>query len=139
MKVFERSSTEGWGNRMNFVDNNNVVVGFDYSSQCCEQYYWYASYEEAIKATDIRVKDEWDEGHQSLSTLPNIHMDSEFLYFDTSYNKSFVAGDLNSVQLKIKGGEKDIYLVLVNSHNGYYSHGFDLVDDKGNVILEGNL
>ena len=27
--------------KINFVDENNVFVGFDYSDQCCEQFGWH--------------------------------------------------------------------------------------------------
>ena len=38
MQVFEKSSDGGWGNRLNVVDENNVFVGYDFESSCCESF-----------------------------------------------------------------------------------------------------
>jgi hypothetical protein len=140
MKVFEKNEGTGsWGNRMNFIDSNNLVVGYDYSQSCCEEFYWYASYDECTKDEDILVQDEWDDTSNKVADLPAIPLDDDELYFDKSYNRLFEDRDVNGVQFRILGGEKPIYLMLVNSHNGYYGHGFELSDSEGSVIFEGTL
>lgn len=39
MKIFNR--TETWSEKVNFVDDNNVVLGYDLSQRCCETADWF--------------------------------------------------------------------------------------------------
>jgi hypothetical protein len=36
---------KGWEGKVNFTDSNDVFVGFDMSSQCCEDFGWGVSKE----------------------------------------------------------------------------------------------
>ena len=45
MKIFERDG------KINFIDKNNVLVGFDYSRSCCEDFGWFVA--ETEKEVDV--------------------------------------------------------------------------------------
>jgi hypothetical protein len=131
MKVFEKSENGSWGNRLNFVDANNVVLGYDYEGCCCENFYYYITKTEPVKFT---------EGYEEVETEL---MNNDKLYFDTTYNKDLQGEDSwnedYATVFKVLGGEIDLFLVLVNCHNGYYGHGFDMKNSEGKTIFEGSL
>ena len=89
--------------KVNFIDENDVFVGYDLGQICCENAYYSLSYS--------KTKED------SLSSE-----DCEDYVFDTNYFKNIN----NGVQFKMtKENCKHIYLSLINMHNGYYSHGFE--------------
>jgi hypothetical protein len=120
MRVFEKTRESGWGNRLNVVDENNVVVGYDYESSCCERFGYYFTKKKPDKLDDEPI----DEGS----------FDHSGYVFDTSYEEAvplsggYDEGGATSFKLT-KTGEPDLFLVLYNHHNGYYSHGFDMTKD----------
>lgn len=101
--------------KVNFVDQNNVVVGYDLSQDCCEQAGWYIS---RSKRADID-----DESTHSGEL--------ESYVFDTSFFEEYTGGVLDEGKLirfrlisEKNGRHRDLYLHLFNAQNGYYSHGF---------------
>lgn len=124
MQIFK---SEVWGDRINFVDDNNAFVGYDYSRNCCEDFSYSFSFDPE-RSTAIENEAEFDlAGYQ----------------FDpTHHNESRVGGDCdydNSITFKLqKDGAPNIYLTLRNHHNGYYSHGFEFKHDE-KLIIEGDL
>ena len=119
MRVFENNY------KINFVDNNNVVLGYDYEYICCENFYYYITDEEPSVIDDNNGID--------------ININDDNLVFDTKYNKELYNDDTVATVFKVIGGDKDLYIVLANSHNGYYYHGFDLKDSNGKSIKSGSL
>lgn len=121
MKTFEGG---GWGSKINFVDKNNVLVGFDYSQCCCEDFGYFYSND---KLTEVEY---------SEVELDPYFFDETFVeYPDTSsHDESKVMFKL----IKRKNDKNPIYLTLYNIHNGYYSHGFEMSKDK-TIIHEGSL
>lgn len=123
MKVFEK------GNKVNFVDDNNVVVGYDTYQDCCEDAGWYIA--EKIIPYD------WDK----TSTIPE-YGDVEPYCFDNGFFERVESGLLDMgkmVAFKLTAeGIPDIYLHLYNCHNGYYSHGFT-VENNGKKIMDDYL
>jgi hypothetical protein len=133
MKIFERSEKSGWGNRLNIIDENNVFVGYDYDQQCCEdfEYYLTDNIEKLFdKAEALDEQTFCHDGYVFDTAYIKEHEDEE-----TCYGEYFVAFRLT------KQGEKDIFLVLYNCHNGYYSHGFEMRSpvEGGKCIHEGAL
>ena len=120
MKIFEKDG------KINFVDDNNVFVGFDYSQDCCEWFGWgvYDSLPTSIKegTNDIDVEDyQFDTTFYQSATLTENHMD-----------------DGGTAVFRLTKGDSEIFLMLFNCHNGYYGHGFSMTcDDK--FIFEGCL
>jgi len=54
--------------------------------------------------------------------------------FDKKFYKHLEGGDLDGggivIFKLIAPKQKNLYLHIYNSHNGYYSHGFEFKDDK---------
>ena len=118
MRIFE---TNG---KINFVDDNNVFVGFDYSQDCCEDF--------GYKLID-KDGDEIDEKQSDIHLL---QFDSSFYEEDNDYKKYEYGGAGKFRRVDPTGVE--IFLIIWNSHNGYYGHGFEMLED-GKEIRRGCL
>jgi hypothetical protein len=126
MKIFDRKS------KVNFVDDNNVFVGFD-NNQCCCESFSCTIHEfpdvDSKEVDGIRTND-------GCGEYPGFN-------FDTSYLKH-IEYDLNDcdcggcVAFRLTNGQTDIYLILSNRHNGYYCHGFEMKNDK-QTFFEGSV
>lgn len=125
MHIFDK--TDIWTTKVNFVDDNNVVLGYDLSQQCCES----ADY--AI-VTHLNEKDSNDVRNDLEPE------DIKGYVFD----KTFIDGNItgldtgSSLAFRIIKGDKEAFIVLFNAHNGYYSHGFEFKDSDA-VITDGSL
>jgi len=104
MKYFERDS------KYNFVDANNVFVGYDSEQNCCESAGWYISYSPAANAIEVSE---------------SVAVDLEPYSFYPDYFREDAEGESSIAEFKLKAaGLPDLYLILYNAHNGYYGHGF---------------
>lgn len=103
------------GDKVNFIDENDIYVGYDMSQSCCEHADWYL----AMQATPYKY---------DMTTM-DIPSDLSGYVFD------IVIEDIPDLdeQSDIEDGglvifrwihkEKPaIYLHIFNSHNGYYGH-----------------
>jgi len=111
MKIIDQ--VKPFGDKVNFVDDNNVILGYDMQQNCCENAGWFIA---STPTEDIHCN-----GDESTD-LPG-------WAFDTGYrNDSESCPDLDSGGMVIfritKGGEEK-FIHLYNCHNGYYGHGFD--------------
>jgi hypothetical protein len=106
---------KAWRGKTNFVDKNNVVVGFDDEQQCCENFGWFF----ATKPN-----------YNHCADIPDKY-DVEPYVFDTSF-------DAEGIFRLTADNLPDIYLILYNHHNGYYSHGFHMLKD-GETVVGGHL
>lgn len=109
MKTFQKDG------KINFVDDNNVFVGFDNSQCCCENFGWMITKEKPLSEDD--QQNEKDEGADGFC-------------FDTKFMES--SGDSDGggqVTFRLAKGKKQRFLTLWNHHNGYYSHGFEMEND----------
>lgn len=123
MKIF--TSGHYTEQKINFVDDNNVFVGYDSSQLCCEDHRWFIS---------DRVHREPQPEEPQPEELPG-------WFFDTSYFESIDdmdGEDENMVVFRITNGVEEKFLHLYNCHNGYYSHGFEMKNGEA-VIRNGNL
>lgn len=100
--------------KLNFVDENNVFVGYDFTQCCCEDFDYHI-YDE--KGNEIQ-RDKEDELIADM-------------VFDITFFEEENYGDGGKVKFKMTNGQKEFYLVLTNSHNGYYSHGFAFGNKDG--------
>lgn len=120
MKIFDKDG------KINFVDENNVVLGYDMDSQCCEKYGWFIS--------DIQLMSIPDEGKEDSEKVPNLEQwvfDKSFMNvfeFDTNWKKEDETGHM--AVFRIVNGNSEKFIHLYNCHNGYYSHGFDFMLEK---------
>jgi len=120
MKIFN-SSNSAWDEKVNFIDENNVILGYDMAQDCCENADWYITNDEP-KSIDI----DHDNGD-----LDGVNKDIIDFVFDTSYFKSLECCDcdvLDGAVFRIYNEECEKFIVIFNSHNGHYSHGFDFKD-----------
>lgn len=107
MKIFFKDD------KINFVDDNNVFVGFDMHSQCCENFGWFITRTPKDKVSDNEYTKE------ELADYT----------FNTNYFKEVPGGDDDDGSIVrfclINKMGKELFLHLYNFHNGYYGHGFD--------------
>lgn len=111
MKIF--NDPEKYSQKVNFVDKNNVLVGYDMGQNCCEHADFFFSEE---------VPTEIDQGKLDVEKLA-----LEKFVFDPTFMQENQIVDLDaggSVTFMLKSGRKKLYLTLFNCHNGYYGHGF---------------
>jgi len=115
-----------WGDKVNFVDSNNVVVGYDLGQNCCEHAGWYISEIECCDSDDSR-------------RVPDV----DSYIFDVDYfecvsdSTCFDDGGLARFRL-VHPNKPDLFLHIFNSHNGYYGHGFS-VEHSGKTIIDSSL
>lgn len=117
--------------RLNVVDHNNVLVGFEYNTKCCEI---FGHYTEDMEGS-LCFTAEREGGHSY--NIPGI-FDPSFCEInhneDTGYEDSLYTVSFRIVE---EDTMKPLYtLVLFNEHNGYYGHGWQfsiqgLLKDKG--------
>lgn len=121
MKVFER------GGKINFVDDNNVFVGFDYGADCCEQFGWFLS-----ENLPTQIEDE----NGSEIDPTGFQFDPDF-FEENLLGESLDCGGSATFKLKKPEGGA-VFLTIYNAHNGYYGHGFE-VAINGQVTRDGVL
>jgi len=121
---------KGYGGSINFIDTNDVFIGYDLSQDCCEYADWYIS-----------------ESLEFVYPIDKIKRMDKSLYEHHVFNPSFIEGPNESSDLDagmwvafkmVDNGKPDLFLILFNSHNGYYGHGFELKID-GEIIHNGGL
>ena len=131
MKVLNQ--TPPWPNKINFVDDNNVILGYDLVRQCCEVPSWYISQDKPSSVDDLH-----DNGYCDIDA-PDYNFDPNFFEAPEGGEGSndrwtrFVI-----FRLVHKDGDGEAFLVLVNNHSGYYSHGFQM-DVGGIPVVESCL
>lgn len=123
MKIFD-SNNSVWDQKVNFVDINNVGVGYDTAGQCCEWADWFIS--------------ESEESEPRQSTEDFVDEDLEPYVFDPEYFEDLQGGNFDGggmIRFKLVAESKpNLYLHIFNSHNGYYSHGFEVL--KGEQVVK---
>jgi hypothetical protein len=124
VKVFEKNG------KINFIDSNNVVLGYDMNQSCCED-------------ADYLFTDNSKEAEDAVVyNLDNRESpDQSDFVFDVDYIEEIDNGSLDSggmVAFKMVAEGKEMFVVLYNCHNGYYGHGFNMeLGDK--TLHEGTL
>ena len=113
MKIF---FTEGV--KVNFVDENNVFCGYDLNQDCCEYADWFI---------DSKIwRDDIPDDSKNLQPidedLSGWVFDKEF-FEEIGNSEKYDEGGM--VVFKITKGKEEKFIHIFNSHNGYYSHGFE--------------
>jgi len=104
MKIFQTDY------KINFVDDNNVFVGFDNEQYCCENFGWFFS-----------DKPENGDVEGIKPNLEGYNFDTE--YFHSHWSEHFEEGGIVAFRL-VNESNDELFLHLYNHHNGYYGHGF---------------
>ena len=123
---------KGWDNKVNFVDENNVFLGYDLNQQCCENAGWF-------------ISDKIESEILEPAPTVQIHELRPYVfdpYFfqggvqdtDPDWEESLAIFKLVSPEVE----SKPKYIHLYNVHNGYYAHGF-VIRVRGNIIKDGSL
>lgn len=128
MKIFEKD-TSSWDAKVNFVDDNDVFVGYDMGQSCCEHAGWFI----ADNVQPYAYSGEYVS--EAPSNLDAYSFDKDF--FEEIASSDLDEGGQVAFRL-VAAGQKDLYLHLFNCHNGYYGHGFD-VQHSGEVVKSGVL
>ncbi len=114
VKIFEVDKNN-YGHKVNFVDENNVVLGYDMSEHCCENADWFIS----KKIT----KDFLNNKKESFDVYTYV-FDKKFC--NLIKNEDDWGNQDNLVVFRLVSENKpDLFIHLFNCHNGYYSHGFE--------------
>lgn len=128
MIIFQGTKS-AWRDKVNFVDENNVVLGYDLSQHCCEHADWF-------------IADEITPRLLSQDEIPDL----KGWVFDTSFYRHIETtdGDWNELDaggmavFRIVNGDDEKFIHIYNAHNGYYSHGFDF-EANGETIESGYI
>jgi len=115
--------------KINFVDKNDVFVGYDMNQDCCEHADWFVSKE---KPKTISETQDFN--------FDDFTFDKDF--FEESALEQSEVADGGSVLFRLIGKDNsEVFLCLYNSHNGYYGyygHGFHM-EIRGQEIHSGIL
>lgn len=106
-------------NSVNFVDDRNVVIGFSIQQQCCEDFDWRLEYEAGGKPISDRFLT--PDGY----VLEGYRIDPSYCGDETCESPCGISFRF------VSEDHPTIRLVIINRHNGYYSHGFYLRDENG--------
>lgn len=115
---------------LNFVDKNNVFVGFDEDPQCCEEIGW------CILDELRNVDNDLLEILSEFSMLESNGVDYPGFVFDKTFIMAGESNEGNYIIFKLKKRLCKKYLYLYNIQNGYYDHGF-IFKDRDSIIKEG--
>lgn len=114
-----------WGDSLNFVDKNNVLLGYEYSPDCCE-HFGFSIVDSIEQYSEQAKKDDFLETsvEDAAERLKDFVFDPGFFMKDEGPDPN---DDGNRAVFRLKAEDPDrvLYLVLWNYHNGYYSHGFE--------------
>lgn len=136
MKTRIWNLTETFPGKVNFIDSNNVILGYDLGQDCCEHAFWTIS-ETPDGKNPIHPIHEGDNDAVKEIELDGYCFDPSYCQrHDDEGREEYVA------TFKLVGRQwdkpklPDLFLRLENHHNGYYSHGFTF---RGAVIIEDSL
>lgn len=124
MKLFIRG--DEWSKRWNFVDDNNVILGYCAEQNCCEHFGF------KILAEDVEVADDQTDIEAINAAIEGFEFDPAFAEVVNSIEED---SDLCAgvAEFRATRGDAEIRVLLFNSHNGYYSHGFAFSRGESNI------
>ena len=130
MKVFEsKDCPSSWCEKINYVDDYNKFVGFDISPKCYEDfghgvYHGIGPLPSVYKCGDEAIGVDL-EPYRFIDTLP---------VSGILAGKEYEGEYEGSLGFRIVAdGLPDLWVVIWNHHNGYYSHGFTSWNDSGDL------
>jgi len=137
MKFFNRDG------KYNFVDENNVYLGYDSNRQCCETAGFFIDALPLKDGEDISGKD-----YCVVPDLDDFRFDPSFFQCVDAVDDDCPGASSQVAVFRIVNDDNDkndkndksesLYIHLFNTHNGYYAHGFSFKQDD-NKIQSGKL
>jgi hypothetical protein len=124
MKIFNK--TENWPSKVNFVDENNVVLGYDTDQLCCEHADWFIA---DVLTENCTNREDTPDG--TPEEMPGWNFDPAFIR-EVRDESEFDYGGMVIFRIVKDGAQKFVH--LFNSHSGYYGHGFDF--KAGDVAIK---
>lgn len=118
MKCF--FNVPGFMDKVNYVDENNVVLGYDMNESCCEQF-GHGVFASIPKSEDEAMEEIDIEKYSFSKEIPTRCLDA-FSNCGGGMAFRICTNDM-----------PDMYIVLWNYHNGYYSHWFDFLDYSDSI------
>ena len=119
MRIFENLA-----DKVNFVDEHNVVLGYDLGQCCCEHATWFIA--ESVRDD---LLSEMDENHKWV-----MQFDWDYWLFDKTFFEEKGDCDNGAIAIfRIYKDDKEYFIHLYNCHNGYYGHGFDFMVGKKKI------
>jgi len=116
MKLFIRG--DEWSQRWNFVDDNNVILGYCAEPDCCEHFGFkiiLGGVEVASDKTDIE---------ETNAVIDGFEFDPSFADVVKSIEE-YSDQCAGVAEFRATRGDAEIRIRLFNYHNGYYGHGFE--------------
>ena len=110
MKIWNKEGE--WNEKVNFVDENNLLLGYDLSQHCCEDANWFIS---------EKIECKCEAGSQSKEGLENYSFDPAF-FEERKSGREFDEGGI--AIFRVTDGDNEKFIHIFNCHNGYYGHGF---------------
>lgn len=108
---------------INWVDDENRLVGYDYETHCCENFgYFFSKAQhpiEAIKEEKTKTRYEFPEAGME---------NARFAKKKPKIFISYAVFEIENSEWK--------YLVLYNFHNGYYEHGFSVSQNEKEIFSD---
>lgn len=112
-------------NSINWVDDENRLVGYDYEKRCCENFGYFFSKARTPKEAIS------EKGDQKVDEFPETGMENaRFVHKNPEKFDSYAVFEIENSEWK--------FLVLYNFHNGYYEHGF-FVRQNGERIFSDRI
>lgn len=124
MKIFKPENS--FDGKINFIDKNNIYVGYDLDIDCCEYPFYYFSESSEFQEDVTENEDDF-----------NI----EDYYFTLNIKEidGYIEGGIAQLELMNDKKEK-LYLYLVNHHNGYYWHEYLIKNNhSGRILTKGSI
>lgn len=117
--------------KINFVDENNVVLGYDLDQDCCENADWFIADEPQKNVETFQevatVKDALETMvRRAAAENPSL----EKFVFDPKFFQKIDRGVFEEGGMaifRIISGRRQRFIHIFNVHNGYYGHGFSFV------------
>jgi hypothetical protein len=129
MKIF--TNMEG---KVNFVDQNNVFVGYDFIADCCETFGF------TLFQGDQVLYEQNNDCKEPLGPCP---VDLEPYFFNTTYFREVRTSDGSTAfaefeLISLDSTQPILYLHIYNNHDDSYYHGFTFQQDD-QIIKQGWL
>lgn len=110
---------------INFVDNQNTVVGFDVIQETARQDIGYKIVSKFPQEGQVISSDKDLPRSDNAQWLSDYVFDKTFIRFVLIENKGRDFDNGGYVVFKLICQDKyEMFLILWNYHNGYYTHGF---------------
>lgn len=127
MKILDVKIGVPYEEKVNFIDKNDVFVGYDLGQDCCEEAGWFIS---------DKIEHDCDDGEEIREGLEDYYFVKDF--FEGNEDEDFNNNDTYMAIFKITDGKNEKYLHLYNCHNGYYCHNFE-VKHGDEIVNDGSL